>query len=330
MDGVDVGLFDFDRHNTLYYFVLNADERIYLRYGGHEGESPTSHLDLDSLALALRIGLDLQERWRRGELPAEARPAPFFPRQIESLRRYEMARGRCVECHLIADYLAQDLERAGRLDKLQMMYASPELERLGIDLDVPRGLVVAVAEGAAAAAGMSVGDRIVALEGVPVYTFGDLQYRYGKVPRASAELAIEVQRRGEPISLRLELPEEWWASDLYSRYWTVEPHLFFSARKLSAAEKEAMGAPADGFACRVSFVEPRAAAQDLHHLQVGDVITAVEGVERDPATTSCELHLKLRHRAGDTVVLAVRRGDEELSLPLRTERQFFRKQPSRE
>ena len=51
------GLFDFDRHNTLYFFALNTEEQIYLRYGGRTAESPTSRLDLESLVLALEKGL---------------------------------------------------------------------------------------------------------------------------------------------------------------------------------------------------------------------------------------------------------------------------------
>lgn len=330
MDGIDIGLFDFDRHNTLYYFVLNAEEQIYLRYGGRNAESPTAYLDLESLALALETGLELHAEWQAGRLPAAPRPEPFFPREIESLRRYVSERGRCVECHLIADYHAQDLEREGRLDKLETMFASPEIESLGIHLDVPRGLFVASATGSAAAAGLRAGDRIVALEGTPVHTIGDLQYRYDQVPRVSSEITLTVEREGERLPLRLELPEEWWASDLFFRYWTVEPHLLFASRKLEAAEKRELGLPEDGFACRVRFVEPRAAAMDLHRLVVGDVIAAVDEVERDPVTTSCELHLKLRHRAGDTVSLTVQRGEEVLELPLRTERRYFRKQPSRD
>jgi len=31
MDNVDIGLFDYDRYNTLYFFILNADEQIYMR-----------------------------------------------------------------------------------------------------------------------------------------------------------------------------------------------------------------------------------------------------------------------------------------------------------
>jgi hypothetical protein len=27
MNGIDIGLFDYDRHNALYFFILNADEQ---------------------------------------------------------------------------------------------------------------------------------------------------------------------------------------------------------------------------------------------------------------------------------------------------------------
>ena len=41
MDDVDVGLFDRDWNNALYFFVLNADEQIYMRYGGRDSHRPT-------------------------------------------------------------------------------------------------------------------------------------------------------------------------------------------------------------------------------------------------------------------------------------------------
>ena len=42
MDGIDLGLFDFDRHNAIYYFLLNSDEQIYMRYGGRDSRSADS------------------------------------------------------------------------------------------------------------------------------------------------------------------------------------------------------------------------------------------------------------------------------------------------
>jgi hypothetical protein len=110
MNGIDIGLFDYDRHNALYFFVLNADEQIYLRYGGRDAEDAMTYLNLESLELALRAGLDRHELYRQGKLAKQPRPAPFYPEQIALLKRNEIDRGRCVECHLIGDYLAQEAE----------------------------------------------------------------------------------------------------------------------------------------------------------------------------------------------------------------------------
>jgi hypothetical protein len=38
---------------------------------------------------------------------------------------------------LIGDYLAQDLEKAGALNKIKTLWPSPDLKTLGIHLDVP-------------------------------------------------------------------------------------------------------------------------------------------------------------------------------------------------
>jgi hypothetical protein len=106
MDGIDIGLFDYDRHNSIYYFVLNADEQIYLRYGGRDAEDAGTYLDLSSIELAMRLGLKQHESFNAGKLPKQQRPAPMFPQEIVSLKREIIDRNRCVERHLIGDYLA--------------------------------------------------------------------------------------------------------------------------------------------------------------------------------------------------------------------------------
>jgi hypothetical protein len=100
----------------------------------------------------------------------------------------------CVECHLIGDFQNIQRERDGALDKLTHLYRSPDIKTLGIELDVPKGLVVKEATGAAKAAGMQAGDRIVAWEGTRVLTFGDLQYRYDKVDRNATKVTVQVER----------------------------------------------------------------------------------------------------------------------------------------
>ena len=42
MDTVDIGLFEHDRNNTLYFYLMNADEQIYMRYGGRDSAAAES------------------------------------------------------------------------------------------------------------------------------------------------------------------------------------------------------------------------------------------------------------------------------------------------
>src|SRR5204863_2755160 len=201
MDAVDVGLFDRDWNNAIYFFMLNADERIYMRYGGRDAASPDTYLNLNSLEVAARQGLDLHRRSEGGELKPVERPATLFPRQMPLLVQRTFAQRQCVECHLIGDFQNIQREEDGTLDKLTHLYRSPDINTLGIELDVPKGLVVKEARGAAQAAGMKPGDRIAGLYGTPVWTFADFQYAYDNVNRRSDHVQIAVDRGGETVQL---------------------------------------------------------------------------------------------------------------------------------
>src|SRR5687768_5912623 len=142
MDNVDIGLFDYDRYNTLYFFLMNADEHIYTRYGGRDSTSQDSHLSLESLEIALRKGLELHEDYQAGKIERTPRPMPVLPRENALLIERTYARNVCVECHLIGDFLLQQREQEGKLDKLSEMFRSPNLKTIGINLDVPKGLLV--------------------------------------------------------------------------------------------------------------------------------------------------------------------------------------------
>ena len=89
MDDVDVGLFDRDWYNTLYFFILNADEQIYMRYGGRDAASPDTYLNMDSLTLAAQQGIELHQRYLKGELPRKPRPKPMFSvSSLSNMRRW--------------------------------------------------------------------------------------------------------------------------------------------------------------------------------------------------------------------------------------------------
>ncbi|MCU1233593.1 MAG: hypothetical protein JWP63_1560 [Candidatus Solibacter sp.] len=318
MDDVDVGLFDRDWNNTIYFFAMNADEQIYFRYGGRDSASPDTYLNVDSLELALRQGAEMHERGVK--LPP--RPKALYPREIPLLVQRTFAQRQCVECHLIGDFQNLQREQDGVLDKLTHLYRSPDIKTLGIELDVPKGLVVKQASGAAAAAGMQAGDKIVAWNGAPVLTFGDLQYQYDKVDRKSTKVTAQVERGA---SLEIALPERWWWTDLRLRQSSVDPRLDFEDRPLSADEKKKFGLPADGFASMVKYVSDFAKIRKTHELRTGDIIYAVDKVERDDLANTAELFLKLRKKAGQAAALSVIRDGKRIEMPLQSYQLSFRK-----
>jgi hypothetical protein len=325
MDDVDVGLFDRDWNNAIYFFALNSDEQIYMRYGGRESASPDTYNSLDSMRIALEQGLKLHERYLKGELPKQERPKPLLPREMPLLVERTFARRQCVECHLIGDFQNIQREQDGVLDKLTHLYRSPDIKTIGITLDVPKGLVVKEAKGAVAAAGMQAGDTIAAWNGIPVYTFGDVQYRFDKLDRRAKKLQVGVERDGKPVELTVDLPPLWWWTDLRFRQSSVDPRLDFEDRPLPEEEKRKLGLPLDGFASQVKYVSEFARIRKTHELQVGDVIAAVDGVERDEFATTAELFLKLHTKAGESAKLEVIRDGKRIQMPLQTHVLSFRK-----
>ncbi len=325
MDNVDLGLFDYDRYNAIYFFILNADEQIYMRYGGRDSVSQDSYLNLGSLEVALKQGLELHRQHREGKLPAPPRPKPLFAREIPLLVERTFAQKNCVECHLIGDFQNIHRERDGTLDKLRDMFRSPDLKTIGIQLDVPKGLVVKDVQGAVQSAGMKPGDRIAALNGTPVWTFGDLQYFYDKVPRTAKSIQMVVERDGKPVDLSIELPVRWWFTDIRYRQMSIDPRVYFESRPLTDAEKQQHGLPQDGFASMVKHVDGFAQTMHSHDLRVGDIVFGVDGIQKDEYANTAEFFIKLRKTAGDSMKIDVIRDGKRMQMPLKTFRMSFRK-----
>ena len=325
MDRINIGLFDYDRYNTLYFFVLNADEQIYLRYGGRDVRSATSYLDLESLELALEQGLELHRQYRAGKLARRSAPPPKYPRDIPALVERTVGRGRCVECHLIGDLENVQREREGTLDKLRDLHRAPDIRKLGIELDVPKGLKIASTEGPATAAGLRSGDVMRKLNGVDVWTFGDFQWEYGKVHHTATEVVIVVERDGSLVELRVRLPRFWWHTDLTYRNLSVDPRVYFRSEPLTPEERRGLGLDGEGFASRVVSIDSLSDILGSHQLQIGDVIYGVDGETRDEVANTAELHIKLRRQAGSELSLQVLRSGERIEMLLKTTRMSFRK-----
>lgn len=331
MTAADIAHYDRDWHNSLYYFIINAEEDIYLRYGGRDEKAADTYLDYESLERALEIGLEEQKKYLAGERSREnddPRPPRLTPEDHKLVQVEVIEKGRCTECHLVGDFSMQEKEMAGLLDPITDLYRSPDIKAIGLHLDVPKGLVLASVDGPAAEAGIKAGDKIVAFEGRRVLTFGDLQHRYDKVPRRTAKsVTLTVDRGGETVEATVQLPFEWWRTGLEFRHWNMQPQLFFKSEPLTAEEKQAHRLPADGFAARVTEIDLEAALNEFHTLEIDDIIVAVGKAKTDPMTTRVEDHIVLHYPAESEIPLTVLRGEETEETLLKTQRLNFRKYP---
>jgi hypothetical protein len=326
MTNIDIGLFEYDRHNALYYFIMNADEQIYMRYGGRDARGPNTYLDLDSFKLALQMGLAQHDLYKDGKLAKIRRPEPRFPRDVPLLNERIVKWERCVECHLIDDYEMQELDRSGKIDRMRDMYRFPDIRRIGIHLDIPKGLGVAEVTGPAETSGMLPGDRISEISGVPVFTFGDLQHEYNKVDRKAKSVSLDIERNAIKHTLQINLPKEWWWTDLYHRFLSIEPLVYFSNRELSVDEKKSLGFDAESFASMVTEIDVSAETLGIHTLEVGDILFDVDGVTRNPLTQNFRLYIKLNKRAGDVFNVKVLRDGNVMETTINSERQSYRKE----
>jgi S1-C subfamily serine protease len=134
-----------------------------------------------------------------------------------------------------------------------------------------------------------------------------------------------VERAAKPVALAVSLPVRWWWTDLRFRQSSVEPRTYFEDRPLTDTEKQKLGLKPDGFASEVRYVADFSRVMKSHELKTGDIIFAVDGVERDDVANSVNLFITLRKTAGDDVMLNVIRGGQRMKMPLKTYRMSFRK-----
>ncbi|MBZ0137708.1 MAG: PDZ domain-containing protein [Planctomycetes bacterium] len=313
LTGVDIGLFEFDPDSTLYCFILNADEQIYLRYGGRDDSSAEKYFNEDSLEEALEKGLALHKQYGASELEKTERPKPFFPRDYPEIAKDEIAKKKCVHCHHLGQARTILLQGQGKLDKMKDLWVYPAVERLGISLDVKTGLVVDDADGAAKDAGLKKKDVITKLEGHPVHTFGDLQYLLDKHPAASETLKLTMLRKDEQVEIEIKLDKWWRVTDIARRAGThaLEPFPEFWGKPLDKGDKRKLGIDENQFGLEVTKFWVKTNAQSAG-LQPGDVVYEVDG------TTDCEytgnpvVWIRLNRKPGDSVTVKALRNGKKL------------------
>lgn len=294
-------------------FFLNAEGKVYARYGGRDPSSPDARQSLAGLRYTMQSVLaEHRAAQADREYAPRSQESPKFIREVSFGRRG----GRCMHCHQVREALDGALKRNGTWTR-DKVYRYPLPENLGVALEIDRGNVVrsVTPKSPAAAAGLRPGDVLRRLADVPIHSFGDAQYALDRTPTTGA---IEVVwRRGETEHTDLlTLPEGWRQTDISWR--PSLRHVIPSARlyglDLSAAERQKLGLEPRQLAFRqrktVSYQASSAG------IRADDVIVGVDGKRLELTVDEFQHYMQRSYLIGDRVIVNLLRDGRRVDLPM--------------
>jgi serine protease Do len=311
IDNQDLNLFEFDYDLTFMVFFLDAEGRVYARYGGRDAEDPDRRQSLAGLRYTMQSVLAMHARADK-EFAPRTHKAPRFIRDLPTLRR----RGRCLHCHQMREMLDADVRRQGKWTR-ELVYRYPLPENLGFELEVDRGNVVkrVTAKSPAAGAGLRAGDVVRRLGGVPVHSFGDAQFALDRAPKTGS-VGIVWRRGGKDMEGKLALAEGWRKTDLTWRpsRQRLVPSARLYGRDLGPDERKALGLSARQLAFRQKdIVQPQAREAGI---RPGDVILGVDGKRLEMDVDRFLKYVERHYLVGDRVTVNLVRDGKRLDLPM--------------
>ncbi len=311
--GMDLNLFEFDYDLTWMSFFLNAEEKILGRYGGRDARGPDERNSLAGLRYALERALATHQQAPTAKPPAR----PAKPRLVEEYpRARKLRQGQCIHCHEVNEFHRDDRQTRGVWQR-EERWVYPLPENVGLTMHRDRGDEVSkvAADSPAARVGLQPGDLLQTVNGVPIASFGDLQYALHRAP-AEGTIPLTWKHAGKVQSARLAVHQGWrWTNLTWRPSMLAQlPSLGLSGEDLTAAEKKTLGLAAN----RLAFRQDDEVHSSLRKagLRAGDVIV---GLDDRPLSGTMEQFLaqvRQNYLVGDRVTLNVLRQGKAMALPL--------------
>lgn len=314
MNDVDFNFFKHDFDLTWMGYFMNADGRIYARYGGRTSAAADARLTKAGLLHTMNEVLRVHQEGAAappGIKPAAPQTAKELPMFAGLMKVNPKA---CIHCHMVNEGLNFQL-RASSLkkeDRKESYFAYPPPENLGITPDLTKGNIVkAVRVGSLAEkAGMQKGDIIRLINGNPVLTTFDIQFGLNETA-ADNKIAGEFERDGKRVAFTVKAADDWkkWDTSWRKSLHNAQPNLGWTGVDLDAKERAKAKIAPDAIAFNVRFVRPGSAIEKAG-IKQGDLIVAIAGKRQIPY-----LHLQgyivLEHNPGDSIEIVYLRAGRE-------------------
>jgi predicted metalloprotease with PDZ domain len=308
---LDLNLFEYDYDLTFMVFFLNAEEKVYARYGGRDAENPDKRQSLEGLRYTMKSVLQMHEREEKSFAPKSGDEPKYIRNLSSSIRG-----GRCLHCHQVKEVLNDDLRKKGKWTR-ETAWRYPLPENLGFELEVDRGNVVKEIKenSAAAVAGLKAGDVVQRLNGVPIHSFGDAQYALDTAPK-SGEIDIAWQRGDKVLKEKLSLADGWRKSDISWRpsMEKLVPSARLSGADLTAEEKKELGLSEK----QLAFRQRNAVHSQAKNagVQGGDIILGLDDKPLEMEFAQFLRYVERNYLVGDKVTINLIRDGKRKNLDM--------------
>lgn len=309
IQGSDLRLFEFDYDLTFMVFFLNADEKIYGRYGGRDAKSAEGRMSLAGLHFAMEAALETHK--------AEAKTRPLVvsakPVLAENYTLLKNQRG-CIHCHQVWEGRRHEAKLTGQFRR-DDLWVYPLPENVGITLDIDEGNKVKAVtpDSPAAKVGIRAGDILKHLNKTPVFSFGDAQYGLHHAP-AEGTIPVGWQRDGEAMSANLEVETGWrktnptWRPSMLD----ILPSISLYGDDLTPEEKQAVGLAEK----RLAFRQDKTVHKDAQKLGVqgGDIIIGVNSEPLEMTMREFLGYIRRNFLTGERITLNIIRNGKRMDL----------------
>ncbi len=315
MRGVNLNVFDFDYDLTWVGFFLNAQERVYGRYGGRDAGEADARLTLPGLKHAMQQALATHRR--------EARTRPTRSPQPELIAEsYPASRnlkaGACIHCHQVYEFRREvERTRGTWRNELSWNWLPPPPDNLGLHLDVNRGnrIVSVRPDSPAGRAGLRADDELTSLNYAPVAAIADVQMALRDAPQAGT-IPVTYLRGTRTVTGSLVVTGNWKQSDLSWRafMWGLAPQASVYGKDLTEEEKRTLGLSPKALAFRQGNYVPDAARGA--GIRANDLILGVDGKRFEMTMLQFNASVRLNYKVGDRVVFNLIRNGQRLEVPM--------------
>ncbi len=313
MRGVNLDLFDFDYDTTWAGFFLDAEERVFGRFGGRDADSPEKYASLAGLKYAMRQALVAYRRAGQEKVTPPVK-ASRTAEQYPAASRFRSSS--CIHCHHVHEFRRAALQSAGQW-RPEQEWRYPPPENVGLTLAVDQGnRVTAITAGSAASKlGLRAGDVLHSVNGVATASFADVQYGLHRAP-PQGQIALVWQRGAQTSNGDLALAPGWRRSDISWRWSlrSLDPAPCVRGEDLSPAQKKGLGLDPK----RLAFVQGNfvSAVAEQAGLRQGDIIVGVDDQPLEMTERQFGAFIRLNYKVGDRITLNVVRAGQRLNFPL--------------